>query len=157
MFAVATDIIAAKQRGRQACPIVSHWQAMDLGGAISGDPSRGLSRYAACKRIFDIVRGTLTQTAGRMIASFRNKKLQRFWQGGNAMGIKADPISWITKLLSSLDAAAKPGDMDLPGCKFHPLKGDRKGEFSVWVDKNWRVTLGWSGQNAVDVDYEDFH
>jgi plasmid maintenance system killer protein len=46
--------------------------------------------------------------------------------------------------------------MDLPGWRFHPLRG---GRWAVWVDQNWRLAFGWSdeGPDAVDVGYEDYH
>jgi proteic killer suppression protein len=56
-----------------------------------------------------------------------------------------------------LDAATAPADLDLPGFGFHPLKGNRKGEFAVIVTRNWRLTFGWNDGDAVDVDLEDYH
>ncbi|MBW4595929.1 MAG: type II toxin-antitoxin system RelE/ParE family toxin [Brasilonema angustatum HA4187-MV1] len=37
------------------------------------------------------------------------------------------------------------------------VKGDRKGEWSVTVSKNWRVTFTFQDGNAYDVNYEDYH
>lgn len=45
--------------------------------------------------------------------------------------------------------------MDLPGFGFHALKGDRKGDYSVWVSGNWRITFGFDGEDAIRVDLED--
>jgi proteic killer suppression protein len=50
-----------------------------------------------------------------------------------------------------------PKDMNAAGLEFHPLKGQDRGRFSVWVSGNYRVTFGWSGRDAVDVDLEDYH
>jgi proteic killer suppression protein len=47
--------------------------------------------------------------------------------------------------------------MDLPGYKFHPLKGERKGEFSVSVTGNWRITFEFDGQDAININLEDYH
>ena len=47
--------------------------------------------------------------------------------------------------------------MDLPGYKFHPLKGDRKGVFTVSVSGNWRMTFEFEGQDAINVNLEDYH
>lgn len=60
-------------------------------------------------------------------------------------------------MLLTLDAATAPEQMDLPGYRFHPLKGDRKGRFAVDVSGNWRLTFGWQGMDAIDVDLEDYH
>jgi proteic killer suppression protein len=63
----------------------------------------------------------------------------------------------IATILDRLDAAVEPNDLDLPGLGFHPLKGQRKGEFAVMVTRNWRITFGWVDGDAVDVDLEDYH
>jgi proteic killer suppression protein len=47
--------------------------------------------------------------------------------------------------------------MDLPGFKFHALKGDRNGEFAVSVSGNWRIVFEFDGQDAVNVNLEDYH
>jgi proteic killer suppression protein len=57
----------------------------------------------------------------------------------------------------ALDAAIEPKAMDAPGLKFHPLKGAEKGRFSVRVSGNFRITFGWEGKDATDVDLEDYH
>jgi len=60
-------------------------------------------------------------------------------------------------ILNALDAATKPFDMNIPGLKFHALGGDRKGEYSVWVNGNWRITFAWDEADAIGVDLEDYH
>lgn len=60
-------------------------------------------------------------------------------------------------MLDRLDASTKPDDMNLPGYKFHPLSGARKAEFSVTVTGNWRITFKFDGENAIDVNFEDYH
>jgi proteic killer suppression protein len=47
--------------------------------------------------------------------------------------------------------------MALPGLRLHPLKGKLKGYFAVDVSGNWRVTFGFDGEDAIDVDYVDYH
>jgi len=47
--------------------------------------------------------------------------------------------------------------MDLPGARLHELKGDRKGEWAVWVSGNWRLVFTFEGSNAAEVDYVDYH
>ena len=49
-----------------------------------------------------------------------------------------------------------PQDMDLPGLRWHPLKGTEKGRFAVSVSGNWRITFAFSDKDA-DVEYEDYH
>ncbi len=56
-----------------------------------------------------------------------------------------------------LDQAAWPQDIDVVTFGFHALKGDQTGRFSIIVSRNWRLTFAFVGQDAVDVDLEDYH
>ena len=92
-----------------------------------------------------------------MIRSFRHKGLQRFYESGSKAGIQANHADRLRLILGRLDASTAPGDMDLPGLVLHPLKGSRKGFWSVRVSGNWRVTFRFEGMDAEVVDYEDYH
>ena len=92
-----------------------------------------------------------------MIVSFRSKSLHRFWVKGDAKRLQPQHIAKLQILLTILDNAVKPEDMHAPGFGFHRLSGDQAGRFAVKVDKNFRLTFGWSAPDAVDVDYEDYH
>ena len=56
-----------------------------------------------------------------------------------------------------LEGATRPGNMGVPGYHLHPLKGDRRGQWSVRVSGNWRVVFRFEGTEAVDVDLIDYH
>jgi len=71
--------------------------------------------------------------------------------------IPAQYADRIERILDRLDASTKPEDMNVPGFKFHPLKGNRTGEYAVTVSGNYRITFKFSGQDAVEVNYEDYH
>jgi len=92
-----------------------------------------------------------------VIRAFRHKGLMTFFATGAKSGIRPEHEVRLRLILGRLQAATLPWDMDLPGLRFHPLKGRAKGRFSVSVSGNWRVTFGFSGNDAVDVDYEDYH
>jgi proteic killer suppression protein len=92
-----------------------------------------------------------------MILSFRLKGLERFFRKSDYRGIPAQHAARIERLLDRLDAALKPDDMNLPGYRFHPLKGDRRGAYAVSVSGNWRLTFRFAGEDAVDIDLEDYH
>ncbi len=92
-----------------------------------------------------------------MIESFKHKGLDRYFTRGDKRGIPAQFAARIERLLDRLDAAIQPEDMDLPGYKFHLLKGDRDGEYAVTVTGNWRITFCFDGQNAIAVNFEDYH
>jgi proteic killer suppression protein len=60
-------------------------------------------------------------------------------------------------ILARLDAAETVADMDLPGFRLHPLKGEGKGFWAVTVRANWRVIFRFVAPDALDVDYVDYH
>jgi proteic killer suppression protein len=60
------------------------------------------------------------------------------------------------RILHLLEVAANPEDMNIAGFRFHSLQGSPK-RWSVRVTGNFRITFRWSGENAVDVDFEDYH
>lgn len=92
-----------------------------------------------------------------VIESFGSKALSRYWTKGDAAGIRPDWLTKVRLILSRLDVVRTPGEMDVPGLGFHPLKGDQAGRYAVWVSRNWRITFAWRGENARDVDMEDYH
>jgi proteic killer suppression protein len=92
-----------------------------------------------------------------VIRSFRHKGLQRFFESGSKAGIQPGHADRLRLILGRLDASTAPGDMDLRGLVLHPLKGNRKGFWSVRVSGNWRVTFKFEGKDAEVVDYEDYH
>ena len=92
-----------------------------------------------------------------MIKSFQHKGLERFFSKGSKAGIQAKHAPRLRLQPGRLDAASGPQDMSLPGWKLHPLKGDLKGFWAVWVDKNWRLVFTFEGEDAVLVDYTDYH
>jgi toxin HigB-1 len=56
-----------------------------------------------------------------------------------------------------LNDAASPREMNMPGWRLHPLSGDLAGHWSVTVNGNWRMTFVFEGEDAVLVDYRDYH
>lgn len=92
-----------------------------------------------------------------MIASFRSRALKRYWERDDASKLPPDRLARIAMILDRLDAAVEPEAMNMPGMGFHRLSGDQKGRFAVSVSANWRVTFGWEEQDAIQVDFEDYH
>ena len=63
----------------------------------------------------------------------------------------------VRDILARLNASTGPNDMDLPGFRLHPLKGDLSGFWSVTVRANWRIVFRFDDGHASDVDYLDYH
>ncbi len=71
--------------------------------------------------------------------------------------MNAEWRSKLRRILSALEAADRPGQMNYPGSYFHPLKGEWAGRYAVRLTGNFRVTFGWNDDGAADVDIEDYH
>ncbi len=92
-----------------------------------------------------------------MIKSFRHKGLRRFFETGSRSGIQAKHAERLRLQLAALDTAQSVDDMDIPGHRFHPLKGRLKGRWSIWVSGNWRLTFEFKDGNVHVLGYEDYH
>jgi proteic killer suppression protein len=92
-----------------------------------------------------------------MIRSFRHKGLEQFFTTDSRRGIQPDHADKISRILDRLDASISPADMDLPGYRLHELKGKETGTWSVMVNGNWRITFQFEEQDAIVVDYRDYH
>jgi len=91
-----------------------------------------------------------------MISSFRHKGLEEIYRTGKTHRIGADHVRKCVRILQMLEIAALPEEMNVSGLRFHGLQGNPK-RWSVRISANYRVTFGWSGESAMDVDLEDCH
>ncbi|MGD9826207.1 type II toxin-antitoxin system RelE/ParE family toxin [Desulfobacter sp.] len=71
--------------------------------------------------------------------------------------VNPDHVKRLRIILARLDAAQSPDDMDLPGLRLHPLKGELNDFWAVDVSGNWRVFFQFENNNVVNVDYNDYH
>jgi proteic killer suppression protein len=92
-----------------------------------------------------------------MIRSIRHKGLKRLYEDDDPRGVSREHTVKLRDILARLDAASTVGDMDLPGFRLHPLKGELKGMRAVTVRANWRVIFRFVESDAFDVDYTDYH
>ena len=92
-----------------------------------------------------------------MIKSFAHKGLKDFFESGSKKGIQPGHAQKLARMLDRLDASTEPQDMNLPGYRLHPLKGDKNDMWSVTVNGNWRITFYFIGPDAYLVDYLDYH
>ena len=92
-----------------------------------------------------------------MIRNFRHKGLKLLFEKGDRRRVLPDHAAKIERILSRLEEASEVGNMDLPGFRLHPLKGDLAGFWSVTVSGNWRIVFRFEGGNASDIDLLDYH
>lgn len=92
-----------------------------------------------------------------MIRTFRHKGLEGFFRRGSKAGIQAHHAAKLKIMLTALDYAKRPSDMNAPGWRFHGLSGDLNKFFSVTINGNWRLIFRFDGKDAELVDYLDYH
>jgi len=92
-----------------------------------------------------------------MIGSIRHKGLASLHRDDQKKGVKQELVKRLKQILFLLDTAAAAEDMNLPGLRFHQLKGDLSGFYSVSVSGNWRVIFHFENGQATDVDLIDYH
>lgn len=90
-----------------------------------------------------------------MIKSFKHKGLADLFHTGKSSKVQPKHVKKLKIILLALNAAENPGEMAMPGMRFHPLKN--VGRYAVWVDENYRVTFAFEGPDSIGVDYEDYH
>lgn len=92
-----------------------------------------------------------------MIRSIRHKGLRRLYEDDDRRGVVSEHAERLRDILARLDASTTVADMDMPGFRLHPLKGELKGFWAVTVRANWRVIFRFAEGDALDVDYLDYH
>lgn len=92
-----------------------------------------------------------------MIISFKDRRLERFFATGDRSRLNPAHVERIANILFMLDNVSRPEDLNLPGWRLHPLKGNLKGYWSITVRANWRITFRFDDADVLDVDLTDYH
>ena len=93
-----------------------------------------------------------------MIQSFRRGSgLRRLWLRGDPRRLPPHLVPRIEEILSALEAAFAPRDMDFPGYRLHPLKGALRGRWAVRVSGPWRIHFRFAQGGVADVCFENYH
>lgn len=94
------------------------------------------------------------------IRNFVHRGLKRLYTEDNPKGLPADGVDKIRKMLAFLQDMKDAGELrSIPTWKAHRMSGDRKGTWSLYVTRNWRLTFRVvAAENEIlDVNYEDYH
>jgi len=92
-----------------------------------------------------------------VIRSFRHRGIESFFGTGPKAGMQPKHEARLRILLTTLNLASTPPDMNRSGWDWHPLKGELKGHWSVKVNGNGRLTFAFEGEDAILVDDHDYH
>jgi proteic killer suppression protein len=92
-----------------------------------------------------------------MIVSIEHKGLAALHWKDQSKGVMQSQVKRLRSILALLETAKTAEDMDLPGLRLHPLRGNLDGFYSVVVSGNWRVIFRFVAGNIQDVDLVDYH
>jgi proteic killer suppression protein len=93
-----------------------------------------------------------------VLRSFRGKDTERVWlrQRSRKLG-EATQRAALRKLLI-LDAADTPDDLRVPpGNRLEKLRGDRRGQYSIRINDQWRICFRWTPAGPEDIEITDYH
>jgi proteic killer suppression protein len=93
-----------------------------------------------------------------MIVSFGDKRTREFAEGDRVKAF-AGIVHKAEMKLDELESATSLLDLDLPGNRLEALKGDRKGQYSIRINDQWRICFEWpkGAQGPVNVEIVDYH
>ena len=99
----------------------------------------------------------VTHSLHSRVMRIRHKGLRELFEHDSGRRLPPHFVPRLRYILTMLDEARRPKDMDRPGLRLHPLKGDRRGQWSVWVSGNWRIVFRFDEGEVVGVDLVDYH
>jgi len=93
-----------------------------------------------------------------MIKTFRDRTTQELYATGKARRFPADVAKRAARKLEYLDLATCLDDLKVPPSnRLHALKGDRKGQYSISINDQWRICFRFVDGDAYDVEICDYH
>ena len=88
---------------------------------------------------------------------FVHRGLRRFHERGDDQMLDSEQVARIRRILTVLRNAETPRDVQEAGWRIHPLRGNRRGQWSGRVSGNWRIVFRFQDGEAVDIDLIDYH
>ena len=93
-----------------------------------------------------------------MLKSFRDAETEQLWKEERSRRLPATIHRAALKKLQILNAAGALTDLAIPpGKRLEPLKGARKGQYSIRINRQWRICFRWSDSGPEDVEIVDYH
>jgi proteic killer suppression protein len=93
-----------------------------------------------------------------VIKSFANFATRRFYDLGKAAGFGGLDVDAAHELLAALDAAANLVELgNLQGVGLHKLKGSRRNQWAMTINRRWRLCFEFANGDAFDVEIVDYH
>ena len=107
------------------------------------------------RKLLDVAHRVIIQ---RMIESFADHDTERIFRRENVKRFPQDLQRTALRKLLLLDAAESLQDLRVPPAnRLEKLRGDRRGQYSIRLNDQWRICFRWVGNNARDVELVDYH
>ncbi len=93
-----------------------------------------------------------------MIKTFADKETQQLFTTGKSKRLPPDLIKRAIRRLEYINYATPLNDLKVPPSnRLHALEGDREGQYSVSINKQWRICFRFIENDAYDVEITDYH
>ena len=93
-----------------------------------------------------------------MIKSFRDRDAERVFNRQRVKRLSLSVQKVAQRKLDMIEAAEMIDDLRIPpGNRLEKLSGDRKGQYSIRVNNQWRICFQWLSGQAVNVEIVDYH
>ncbi|WP_074811511.1 type II toxin-antitoxin system RelE/ParE family toxin [Pseudomonas syringae] len=92
-----------------------------------------------------------------MVVSWRHKGLKVFFETGSTSRVRVNHSKRLAHALAILNRARTPDNVNIPGWRLHPLKGELAGFWSITINTNWRIIFRFLDTDVELVDYLDYH
>ncbi|WP_034985744.1 type II toxin-antitoxin system RelE/ParE family toxin [Corynebacterium jeikeium] len=93
-----------------------------------------------------------------MIQSFADKDTECLWNRERVRSIDSRIHSVALRKLRQLGYAQTLDELRIPpGNRLEALKGDRRGQFSIRINDQWRICFRWSAAGPEEVEIVDYH
>ena len=93
-----------------------------------------------------------------MIQGWKGEVAQAIFEGGRPKRFSPNVVSAARRRLARLDAALSLEDLrSPPGNKLHALRGDRKGQWALWINDQFRICFVWGAKGPENVEIVDYH
>lgn len=100
----------------------------------------------------------VTDYIGTMIKTFADKETQLVYVKGKSKTIPPDLIRRAVRRLEYINLASNINDLRVPPSnRLHSLKGNRKGQYSISINEQWRICFRFADGDAFDVEIVDYH
>lgn len=108
--------------------------------------------------LFDVIITKPILETGQMIRGFRCEETEKIFRGEFSKRFPHSMQPVASRKLVQLDIAKDLGDLRVPpGNCLEALRGKRKGQHSIRINRQWRICFVWEGDEPTDVEIVDYH